>query len=81
MCFVHQKAGRACALSTKAGFGAQPRLLSKLRNSFCASHGQYYTIVLIDFRRQTPSAYILYTKDVMIKNDIRHLPLYMAMFL
>ena len=33
------KAGRACALPTKAGFGAQPRLLSKLRNSFCASHG------------------------------------------
>ena len=33
------------------------------------------------FGSQLGDAYILYTKDVMIKNDIRHIPLYMAMFL
>jgi len=33
------------------------------------------------FSKKIGDAYILYTKDVMIKDDVIHLPLYMAMFL
>lgn len=33
------------------------------------------------FKGRLGEAYILYTKDVMVKDGIRHLPLYMAMFL
>ena len=33
------------------------------------------------FKGRIGDAYILYTKDLMVKDDIRHLPLYMAMFL
>lgn len=33
------------------------------------------------FSSKIGNQYILYTKDVMIKNDIIHLPIYMAMFL
>ena len=33
------------------------------------------------FNRKLGDAYILYSKDVMIKDDIIHLPIYMAMFL
>jgi len=33
------------------------------------------------FSRKLGSAYILYTKDILIKDDVIHLPLYMAMFL
>ena len=33
------------------------------------------------FASKISNAYILYTKDVMIKDDILHLPIYMAMFL
>ena len=32
------------------------------------------------FKRRLGEAYILYTKDVMVKDGIRHIPLYMAMF-
>ena len=33
------------------------------------------------FKRRLGEAYILYAKDVMVKDGIRHIPLYMAMFL
>jgi hypothetical protein len=33
------------------------------------------------FKGRLGDAYIFYTKDVMVKDGIRHLPLYMAMFL
>lgn len=33
------------------------------------------------FKRRLGEAYILYTKDVMVKDGIRHIQLYMAMFL
>ncbi|MBQ6141445.1 MAG: ATP-binding protein [Kiritimatiellae bacterium] len=33
------------------------------------------------FKGRLGDAYIFYTKDVMVKNGIRHLPLYMAMFM
>ena len=33
------------------------------------------------FKGRLGEAYILYTKDVMVKNGIRHIPLYMTMFL
>lgn len=35
----------------------------------------------IKFKGRYNSPYILYTKDVMVKDDILHLPIYMAMFL
>jgi predicted AAA+ superfamily ATPase len=33
------------------------------------------------FGSRLAESYILYTKDIMVKDDICHLPLYMAMFL
>lgn len=33
------------------------------------------------FKGRLGDAFILYTKDLMVKDGIRHLPLYMAMFL
>ena len=33
------------------------------------------------FKNRLGDAYILYTKDLMVKDGIRHLPLYMSMFL
>jgi hypothetical protein len=33
------------------------------------------------FSSKLSNSYILYTKDVAIKNDIVHIPIYMAMFL
>ena len=33
------------------------------------------------FKGRLGNAYLLYTKDVMVRDGIRHLPLYMAMFL
>lgn len=33
------------------------------------------------FSQKISTPYILYTKDIMVKDDITHLPLYMAMFL
>jgi predicted AAA+ superfamily ATPase len=33
------------------------------------------------FSSKLSNSYILYTKDVMLKDDIIHLPIYMAMFL
>lgn len=35
----------------------------------------------IKFKKRIGETFILYTKDVMLKDDIIHLPLYMAMFL
>jgi len=33
------------------------------------------------FGSKLSNAYILYTKDVMVKDDMIHLPIYMTMFL
>jgi len=33
------------------------------------------------FHRKLGDAYVLYPKDVLIKDDVIHLPVYMAMFL
>jgi len=33
------------------------------------------------FSKKIGSSYILYTKDILVKNDVIHLPVYMAMFL
>ena len=33
------------------------------------------------FSRKLSNSYILYTKNIMTKDDIIHLPIYMAMFL
>ena len=48
--------------------------------------GSYKSHVSLDkfrkkFGAKLSNAYILYTKDVMVKNDITYLPVYMAMFL
>ncbi len=37
--------------------------------------------IVEEFARREYSSFILYTKDTMVKDGIRHLPLYMAMFL
>lgn len=48
--------------------------------------GSYRQHVSLDkfrkkFKERIGESYVLYTKDVMLKDDIVHLPLYMAMFL
>jgi len=51
-----------------------------------AKSGRYTSHSSLDkfkrkFKSKLSNSYILYTKDVMIKDDIIHLPIYMAMFL
>ena len=58
--------GKTCPLEVKSSAYKTHSSLDKFRRKFGSSLGD---------------AYILYTKDVMIKDSIIHLPLYMAMFL
>lgn len=64
--FLTQKGGRICPIEVKSGDWHHHRSLDK----FCAKFGGHIG-----------QPYILYTKDIMEKNGIVHLPLYMAMFL
>ena len=64
--FLVRRGGAICPVEVKSGAYQHHASLDKFRRKFGNRLGD---------------AYILYTKDVMIKNDIRHLPLYMAMFL
>ena len=64
--FLVRRGDAICPVEVKSGAYQHHASLDKFRRKFGNRIGE---------------AYILYTKDVMIKNDIRHLPLYMAMFL
>ncbi len=64
--FLVRRGGAICPVEVKSGAYQHHASLDKFRRKFGNRLGE---------------AYILCTKDVMIKNDIRHIPLYMAMFL
>ena len=64
--FLVRRGDAICPVEVKSGAYQHHASLDKFRRKFGNRLGD---------------AYILYTKDVMIKNDIRHIPLYMAMFL
>jgi len=58
--------GKICPVEVKSSAYKEHSSLDKFRNKFGSALGE---------------AYILYTKDVMVKNAVIHLPLYMTMFL
>ncbi len=64
--FLVRRGDAICPVEVKSGAYQHHASLDKFRRKFGNRLGD---------------AYILCTKDVMIKNGIRHLPLYMAMFL
>lgn len=64
--FLIRKKRKICPIEVKSRVYRKHSSLDKFRGKFGGKLGQ---------------AYILYTKDVLIKDDVIHLPIYMAMFL
>lgn len=64
--FLIRKKRKICPIEVKSGAYRAHSSLDKFRKKFKGRIGQ---------------PYILYTKDIMIKEDVIHLPVYMAMFL
>ena len=64
--FLIRRKRKICPLEVKSGTYRAHSSIDKFRTKFGGKIGQ---------------AYILYTQDIMVKEDVIHLPLYMAMFL
>lgn len=64
--FLIRKKRKICPVEVKSGMYRKHSSLDKFRNRFKGKIGQ---------------SYILYTKDIAVKEDVIHLPIYMAMFL
>lgn len=64
--FLIRQKRKICPIEVKSGTYRKHSSLDKFRNKFKGKIGQ---------------AYILYTKDILIKENVIHLPIYMAMFL
>lgn len=64
--FLLRKNDRICPVEVKSGTYQRHASLDKFRRKF---------------KRRLGESFILYTKDLMVKDGICHLPLYMAMFL
>ncbi len=64
--FLIRKKRKICPIEVKSGAYRAHSSLDKFRTKFKGRIGQ---------------PYILYTKDIMIKEDVIHLPIYMTMFL
>lgn len=64
--FLIRKKRKICPVEVKSGLYRKHSSLDKFRSKFSGKIGQ---------------AYILYTKDILVREDVVHLPLYMAMFL
>lgn len=64
--FLIRRERKICPLEVKSGSYRKHSSLDKFRNKFRGRIGQ---------------AYILYPKDILIKEDVVHLPVYMTMFL
>ena len=64
--FIISKNNKICPIEVKSSSYRKHSSLDKFRNKF---------------KRKIGDAYILYQKDIMIKDDVIHLPLYMAMLL
>lgn len=64
--FLIRKKRKICPVEVKSGAYRKHSSLDKFRSRFRSKIGQ---------------PYILYTKDILLKEDVIHLPIYMAMFL
>lgn len=64
--FLIRRKRKICAVEVKSGGYRKHSSLVKFRNRFQGKIGQ---------------SYILYTKDILMKEGVVHLPVYMAMFL
>lgn len=64
--FLIRKKRKICPVEVKSGAYRKHSSLDKFRSKFRGKIGQ---------------SYILYTKDIFVKEDVIHLPIYMAMFL
>lgn len=64
--FLIRQKRKICPIEVKSGTYRKHSSLDKFGNKFKGKIGQ---------------AYILYTKDILIKENVIHLPIYMAMFL
>ena len=64
--FLIRQKRKICPIEVKSGTYRKHSSLDKFRNKFKGKIGQ---------------AYILYTKDILITENVIHLPIYMAMFL
>ncbi|MDR2572500.1 MAG: DUF4143 domain-containing protein, partial [Oscillospiraceae bacterium] len=64
--FLIKKNGRICPVEVKSSVYKPHTSLDKFKSKFSRVLGDVY---------------ILYPKDIMIKNDVIHLPIYMSMFL
>ncbi len=64
--FLIRQKRKICPIEVKSGTYRKHSSLDKFRNKFKGKIGQ---------------PYILYTKDILIKENVIHLPIYMAMFL
>ncbi len=64
--FLIRKKRKICPIEVKSGGYRKHSSLDKFQSRFKGKIGQ---------------SYILYTKDIIVKEDVVHLPIYMAMFL
>lgn len=64
--FLIRHQRKICPVEVKSGTYRKHSSLDKFRNKFSGKIGQ---------------PYILYTKDILVKEDVIHLPIYMTMFL
>lgn len=64
--FLITEKKKTAAIEVKSGSYKSHSSLDKFKRKFSSKLG---------------NSYIIYTKDVIIKDDIIHLPIYMAMFL
>lgn len=64
--FLIRRKRKICPVEVKSGLYRKHSSLDKFRNRFKGKTGQ---------------PYILYMKDILIKEDVVHLPIYMTMFL
>ena len=64
--FLIRKGRKICPVEVKSGMYRRHSSLDKFRNKFKGKIGQ---------------PYIMYTKDIALKEDVVHLPIYMTMFL
>lgn len=64
--FLIRKKRKICPVEVKSGMYRKHSSLDKFRNKFSNRIGE---------------PYILYTKDILVKENVIHLPVYMAMFL
>ena len=64
--FLIRKGEKICPVEVKSGVYRKHSSLDKFRNKFSGKIGE---------------SYILYTKDILVKDGVIHLPIYFVLFL